>query len=440
MLQVQLARNKHADLFLIMALWQELTSEWYPNEPDPLQASMVRGHVKDVMAAYLNSANWPHIPRSHAARACRFETVLRLASGIDGMHAIAEFFTRGENGKWFVSLEGQGRMNPARVALTNEALAAWHSSDSARLRAVTGARALLESDVESGGIIVSLLPTAYDKAQAQDRPAPAGLALPGAGNRHDHLEALVQRIHDEPYQPAYWKKPFGVPVVGWDARLKAYFWPHPSQGYSQSALGTVDFADAVRGLAEALAGDGHWNEVQQVKAIHLANAIFGWGKVPQDEDEVTPSNIEQVFRAALANDAAARAKMNSGWTKVAAFATAHLEGDGQQHPQVIWDSRVATAIVSRLDAQLGKDATPASLFPGVGTVPGRGGTRPRALARQWPSGYRSWSGQVAGSAVVREMRDILNRGNDYPKMPLPDGGEGAWTTRGVEMVLFMDGY
>jgi hypothetical protein len=83
--------------------------------------------------------------------------------------------------------------------------------------------------------------------------------------------------------------------------------------------------------------------------------------------------------------------------------------------------------------------TPADLFPGIGTVAGQGGTRPRALTRRWPSSYGKWSGQVAGSALVRDIRDILNRG-DYPKMPLPDGGVGPWTTRGVEMVLFMDGY
>lgn len=439
MFQVQLANNKRADLFLIMALWQELTSEWYPDEPDPLRATMLRGHVMDSMATYLNSANWPDIPRSHAARACRFDTVLRLASGSDGMHATAEFFTRGDNSKCFLLLEGQGKQNPARVALTSEALATWQSSDTARMQAITSARALLESDIESKGIIISLLPAAYDNAQARARPAPARPALPADESRHGHLQALVQRIQDEPYQPIYWRKPFGVPVVGWDARLKAYFWPDPSQDYAQSARCTVVFAATARELADALGVEGHWNDVQQAKAVGLAKDIFGWGDVRQNEDDVTASNIEQVFRAALENNGAAKAKMNSGWTKVAAFATAHLEEDGQRHPQTIWDSRVATALVSRIDAQLDEGMTPADLFPGIGTVSGQGGTRPRALTRRWPSSYGKWSGQVAGSALVRDIRDILNRG-DYPKMPLPDGGVGPWTTRGVEMVLFMDGY
>ena len=46
--------------------------------------------------------------------------------------------------------------------------------------------------------------------------------------------------------------------------------------------------------------------------------------------------------------------MNSGWTKVAAFASAHLESVPGRHPQVIFDSRVATAILSRLDSLLAK--------------------------------------------------------------------------------------
>lgn len=46
--------------------------------------------------------------------------------------------------------------------------------------------------------------------------------------------------------------------------------------------------------------------------------------------------------------------MNSGWTKVAAMATAFLEGEPDRAPHVIWDSRVSTAIVWRLDRMLAK--------------------------------------------------------------------------------------
>lgn len=135
--------------------------------------------------------------------------------------------------------------------------------------------------------------------------------------------------------------------------------------------------------------------------------------------------------------------MNSGWTKVAAFATAHLEGLDGGTPQVIWDSRVATSVIGRLDRILAADTQedPRAIFPDIGTVPGQGGTRPREFAMVWPVGYRRWATQISGSALVREIRDVLNeRDNLYPHMPLSDGSTGRWTTRGVEMVLFMDGY
>jgi hypothetical protein len=135
--------------------------------------------------------------------------------------------------------------------------------------------------------------------------------------------------------------------------------------------------------------------------------------------------------------------MNSGWTKVAALATAFLEGEPDRSPHVIWDSRVSTSIVVRLDQMLiGRPAdVPRRTFPDIGVVPGQGGKRrwPQPLHQSWARAYRSWPAQEAGSLLVREIRDQLNRG-DYGWMPLPDGGEGRWTIRGVESVLFMDGY
>ena len=47
--------------------------------------------------------------------------------------------------------------------------------------------------------------------------------------------------------------------------------------------------------------------------------------------------------------------------------------------------------------------------------------------------------QDAGSGLVYEIRNLLDA-DAYPAMPLPDGSTGPWTIRGVESVLFMDGY
>ncbi|WP_156404025.1 MULTISPECIES: hypothetical protein [unclassified Massilia] len=442
MLQVQFASKKRrANLALVLALWHELMAEWHPEEPEPLRARMPRRSANATLSAYLNSAAWPDITREQAERACGFDIILRLASGlIDTSHSTDDFFTRADNGKWFrpVDMPSTTRKKLIRgVELTPEAIATWSgASDDERRQALGEARRLLESDLESQGIPVQLLPHAGTPGAAPSVPASTN---PSAQSRTGCLEALVKDIHEQPFQRVYRKRPFGAPVKGWDDRLRAYFWPAPAQGYRETAAGMRDIAQTARALAEALAERGAWDADEQARAVALAHAVFTWGGVPQDPKTVTASTVQDVVRAALDNDADARAHMNSGWTKVAAFVTDHVDGLGTGRPQAIWDSRVATSIVDRLDGLLPAGVEPATLFPGVGTVPGRGGTRPRTLSRRWPSGYKTWAGQVAGSQVVRDIRDILNNGA-YPKMPLPDGGAGAWTTRGVEMVLFMDGY
>lgn len=435
---VQFARqNQRADLLLVLALWHELVVEWHGEEIDPLARTLPKGASTESLAPYLSKG---------AHRACRFDVVLRLASGsLDEMHATGAFFEHPDNGPWFTSLPGRRvtggdpALPASMVALTPEAIAFWNAAPAASTAAIAQARALLESDIESGGTIVALLP-------AQPFLAPllveaAGDQPPSDLSRSAHVRALVHGLHTIPFQSMYRKKRFGAPVTGWDARLLAYFWPSPQHTYSDTARALRTIEGQAQVLAQVLVANGRWSPAQQEQAVALAETIFRWGGVPQDPVTVTATNVERVFRAALADDASASALMNSGWTKVAAFASACRETLGDGKPQVIWDSRVAASITTRLDAQLPVDVAPESLFPGVGTVPGRGGSRPRSLSRRWPSAYRTWTGQVSGSAIVREMRDHLNDpAQGYPRMPLPHGGAGAWTTRGVEMVLFMDGY
>lgn len=424
---IQLVHQGHrqADLLLVIALWHELMRDWHP-EREPSRTAMVCGHVTESMAVYL---------KKNPRKACSFETVLRLASGVlNSMHATKPFFAHPDNASWFEPIAGR----PKAVRLTQAAIDEWNNASApAREAALVAARARLEADLESDRVMVSLQP--YARMQESARPSPAPSRLAADGSRSGYLASLVHRIHEDPYQPAYRKKAFGVPVTGWDARLRAYFWPLPEQDYARTSSAVRQLVDRARALSEAVSDGRVWSQEESRMAVALAHDIFTWGGVPQKPDTVTPATVRQVFQAALDNDGNATAHMNSGWTKVAAFATAHLEEDGERQPQVIWDSRVATAIIGRLDAQLGRDADLGHIFGAIGTVPGQGGTRPRPLANGWRSGYGRWSAQVAGSALVREIRDILNRG-DYPKMPLPDGGEGPWTTRGVEMVLFMDGY
>lgn len=437
-MDVHFAGNHHADLMFVLALWHELMSAWHPETAEPMVAPMRLHHARESLATRLGGDGQADAARNIAERACGFDVIMRLASGqLNMMHADHPFFARPDNARWFtrVAMPSNGF---AGAQLTEAALAAWSGASAERReRAIEAALGLLESDIESAGVIVRLLPR-EDAAQTATPRAKGLQAAPvEPGDRKGYLRSLVRDIHADPFQPVYRRRPFGQPVIGWEARLLAYFWPGPHSGYRETRLAMQALTEASGKLAQVLAVRG-WTVAEQMQAVQLAHDVFRWGGVPQDPDTVTPSTVQAVYEAALHDDAAARANMNSGWTKVAAFATVHLEEAQSGRPQVIWDSRVATAIVSRLERVVPAHVDIADVFSCVGTVSGRGGTRPRDLARNWPSGYGTWRGQVAGSRIVRDIRDILNE--EGYSLPQFEDGLVRWTTRDVEMVLFMDGY
>ncbi|MBR8086047.1 hypothetical protein KDX23_25265 [Burkholderia vietnamiensis] len=250
------------------------------------------------------------------------------------------------------------------------------------------------------------------------------------------IEQLVTDIDTDEFIPTYRNRRLGTPVTGWRARLDAYFWPHPATGYSKTSATLAPMLDTARQLADSI---GNWTEDQQKLAVEFAESVFLWGGVSQQQ-AYGWQHVEAVFASAIEGRARNGARMNSGWTKVAAFATAHLE---PERSLVIWDSRVAHSLIRRIDRILlnhGHREVPTQ-FGRIGWVPGRGGSRtqrnPYAL-KGWRSGYQKWSSVYAGSALVRAIRDELN--NRKPRAAVDNAGWQPWTLREVEMVLFMDGY
>lgn len=452
------------DLSLVLACWVELTTLWRPAQPDPLATPM---------PVYSAHANLYVRLAENPLYAYSFDVLLRLCSPYrDTMQATPDFFT-GTNAAWvnrssFANGLPKADQSFTKVncaCLTDEAINYWKTLPAdVRMQASQDAQALLEADVESDAGIVGIVPVqpagypvtdviaGSESTVASTPMQSADLRLSVSGHALSERNAILKQLVDEidaaPFERMYRRTSLGEPTItGWDKRLEAYFWPHPARGYSYTCDQLQGMLDDARVLAEKLDAapnpETAWSPEEKETAVALANRIFVWGGVPQKPATVTAENVQRVFQNALDARAESTALMNSGWTKVAAFATAHLE---QRHPdrtQVIWDSRVATSIIWRLDRILGSSLkqNPRDLFPCIGTVQGQGGTRPRQLLHAWPGGYRKWSAQISGSAIVREIRDILNRpDHGYPRMPLPDGSRTAWTTRGVEMVLFMDGY
>ncbi len=261
----------------------------------------------------------------------------------------------------------------------------------------------------------------------------------------EYIADFVDQINTAPYQPMYRGRAVGTPVTGWNNRLQSYFWPNPRIDLAATDAHLEPILARCAVLALNVAADIPWTTAEQDDAVAVSHDIFQWGGVPQNRATVTAVNVRNVFEAALTGIVNLGTPMNSGWTKVAAFATAHLEiGESTPNPQVqvIWDSRVSTSIIRRLDNIFHNAglATPPDEYARIGLVPGRGGTRglPLGLNFRWRNGYGSWNAQFAGSRFIQEVCKCLN--SRKIKMTNMAGNEANWTVRGVEMVLFGDGY
>ncbi|MFJ1254253.1 hypothetical protein [Cupriavidus sp. CuC1] len=294
--------------------------------------------------------------------------------------------------------------------------------------------ALLAADIEvEAGGVDELLAASLDPYVEQGTAAVMAAPVGGAGSRGDLVARLVQWIDQEPFQPRYRGKAVRGQVQGWAERLEAYFWPTPDVDHRATQLRLTPLLNTAQALA---ATAGRWTHQEKEQANDFARAVFKWGGVPQKPFDAR--TVEAVFLSAIGGISQPGALMNSGWTKVAAFATGHV---GEDNGLVIWDSRVAHSLIRRIDALLVADGQLGipSYLQHIGHVPGRGGTRKQvAYTLPWPSGYRSWPAVFAGSALVREIRDELNRLGIAAL--LIDGKATRWTARLVEMVLFMDGY
>ncbi len=227
----------------------------------------------------------------------------------------------------------------------------------------------------------------------------------------------------------------------WDKRLTGYKWRGRSFWETQTDLNDLYWRGSV--FTRMIINTMTWGAEDKRKIVEWAEEIFRWGGTNQ-RSQVTASKVKYVLENAMSMAAVhPGAPMNSGYTKVASFGTEFLEQSVNDVAQVINDSRVATSLTSRLDKLLVNKkylGNPSQLFPSLGAIDvARGGTRPRNLQLAWPNAYGSWQGQFAATQIVACMRDILN-GSNYPRMPGGNGSGQDWTKRGVEAVLFMDGY
>ena len=277
---------------------------------------------------------------------------------------------------------------------------------------------------------------------------------PGAG-RKDILEQLVHRIQNDSFERRrrHGRNFYatGPKVYGWDNRIREY-------AYAKSRVSNfVDVFRWVTPITSELTTLRHryvWaGKMAVVSAAddklirYYAEQICIWGGVKQS----SYAAAWEVLRDSIC-EADHGSPMNSGWTKVASFATDGMHGN----EQTIWDSRVSTSIIWRIDQILHASGMPAAAAQrlinafDLGTIASISGTRPRPLHFKWRNGYSHWWAHFNGSSVVQEIVSILNnKANGYPRMPVPildknskylGESQQDWSVFGVGLVLFMDGW
>jgi hypothetical protein len=257
---------------------------------------------------------------------------------------------------------------------------------------------------------------------------------------------FVEDIHQEPFTPYFRGEALGPTVQGWGERLLTYSWRGESSDFSTDLCIYNVLLEQIRPSVELVLARSRWSHAKEDQAVEAALEIFRWGGIVRRRPKA--QHVRDVLEMALlGSSSSGDAPMNSSWTKLAALAT-----HGAKAPHVIWDSRVATSVTSRLDAlfyQAGLRHVPVDheISPRLGVVRvGRGGSRPRSVRLPWPNAYHSWHGQCAGSDFVRNVRDHLNANlKTYSKKAWRSPIEGydprgPWSLREVEQVLFMDGY
>jgi hypothetical protein len=237
----------------------------------------------------------------------------------------------------------------------------------------------------------------------------------------------------------------------WSDYLMDYQWQ--SIGAKDTLAALEELERPLRPLFKHIKAGSRLTTSDYLNLTIFAHEVFKWGRVERSNSKVAENSqvVERVIRAALIWEIPdATVPMNSGWTKVAALSSEYVEENGGS-PQVIFDSRVAASLLTGLDEIL-VDApdgvSPRNYLPyelaALGYVPGRGGTRKQKRRRdhrlQWPNRYQRWDAQFAASKLVNAMRRDLNENlQKYGPMPFSPYPDGRWSTRGVEMALFMDG-
>ena len=229
---------------------------------------------------------------------------------------------------------------------------------------------------------------------------------------------------------------------GWGSKLESYRYAGMNEDVS-SLQHLLHFSNlTARPFKELCQAENiDWEDADTRRKLELeAESICIWGGVSQGRGY---KDAWKVAKSAIQGIAEPDAPMNSGWTKVAAFAS-----DGRENEQTIWDSRVAVSVINRINSALdaldmSRDAQLLKWLGEIRIVPSQSNERNELIQqlkqRRWKVGSCDWRSHFRGSAIVRRMTTRL-RGLQIPfPEGLPEEFGTQWNVFTVGMALFMDG-
>lgn len=252
----------------------------------------------------------------------------------------------------------------------------------------------------------------------------------------DPVAIIVNYIAQQPFQAYYRRKPVESPKHGWGARLDAYFWPSRERNWSATCFRVSDISSRIqRAIEKVEACADDTAAADELLAAFKCTCAWGSVKLPEsDPGRLAMQVLCAVHALSEGWEPPPSCRLNSAWTKLYAFAFPDA--------CVVYDSRVAATLTSILDPAMESISGSARWQPflRLGTIPGRGGSRPRDVSWKWPIGYRTWAGQMAASLLCRKVVEELNM-QSKARLDCRTFGDGTpWTLREVEAVLFMEGY
>jgi len=247
---------------------------------------------------------------------------------------------------------------------------------------------------------------------------------------------IVHYIAEQPFQAYYRRKPVELPKQGWGARLEAYFWPARDLNWSTTRSRVSRISSRVQRAIEKLETCVD-DTAAADELLDAFKCTCAWGsvKLPEsDPDRLAREALRALHALSDGREPPSGCRLNSAWTKLYAFALPDT--------CVIYDSRVATALTSILDPamHLISGSLRWQSYLRLGTISGRGGSRPRDVSWKWPIGYGTWAGQMAANLLCRKIVEELNRRSIARSYCRKCDDCTPWTLREVEAVLFMEGY